>query len=543
MLTQKHLEEFSKSGIPKEIAETIFRSEDDCKKIANFLGWRGYQGPSGWLYEGIDPITGENTGIGQFKPDGGITFPNGDEAKYLTQKNEQGKGKFDACCIPIPGIDWQAVAQEDIEQLIRCVEGVKKSACSMIHTGIPTVGLSGVDMGTYGRGGTLVPTLKKLCVPGRPVEIAYDSDIIEKEGVRDAAKAFGRSLQKVGCQVQIRIWPQSLGKGLDDAITNVGVGEFNRQSKVMDFDEWLKANKKKRPPEQSVIADKMANLWKEKLAWRPDVQRWYRYGAEIEGIWSREPEELIGKLIAWELAARSIEFSAGYLSGILKLLKIHLTTKTWDEIPGFIPTKNGVINIDTLELLPHEPYRRLTWCLPYDYDEAAKCEPILQWLHEAVGGNESLVQLLRAYMGAILRGRSDLHGFIEIQGPGGSGKGTCLQLIKALVGARNTHTTKLKKLETSNFETAALHGKKLILIDDSDRYAGSVETLRSLTGGGEIPYEEKHVQHGDNSNFVCKAKVIIACNESILQITQVASKDGELMFPSQIKLQKKISAL
>src|SRR4028118_749370 len=117
MLTQKHLEEFANSGIPKEIAEDIFRSVSDSREIADFLGWQDYKGPPGWLYEGIDPITGKSTGIGQFKPDGGITFPNGDEAKYLSQKDGEGKGKFDACCVCVPGINWQEVTA-DIEQLI-----------------------------------------------------------------------------------------------------------------------------------------------------------------------------------------------------------------------------------------------------------------------------------------------------------------------------------------------------------------------------------------------------------------------------------------
>ena len=379
MLTQKHLEEFAKSGIPKEIAETIFLSVSDNRQIADFLGWRNYKGPAGWLYEGIDPLSGKPTSIGQFKPDGGIIFPNGEEAKYLTQKGSDGKGKFDTCCVNVPGINWQEVAA-NVKELIRLVEGVKKSVASMIHTNVPTIGVGGVDMATYGRGGSLTPSAEKLCVAGRTVEIAYDSDIIVKEEVRGAAIALGRSLKKVGCRVLIRTWPQSLGKGLDDAIKNVGAEEFNKQSTVQDFDEWRStfSLKKKRPPEQSVIAQKIADLWKEKLAWRPNYQKWYRYGAEIEGIWSREPEELIGKLIVLELDAEGFDFSAGYLSGVLKLLKIHLAHKSWDETPGFIPTTNGVVNINTVELLPHDPDRRLTWCLPYDYDKAARCEPILE---------------------------------------------------------------------------------------------------------------------------------------------------------------------
>ena len=505
-----HVEEFAKSGIPKEVAESIFKSVSDNQEIAEFLGWEKYFGSPGWLYVGTDPETGLPTGIGQFKPDTPLIFPDKKSAaKYLTQKRG-----WDASLVQVPGIDI-AAALKNPNTKIRLTEGMKKNVSVMWNGKVLCLSLSGVDMGFVGR--ELVPTLKKFAVEGRPIEFLFDADIIRKDSVKKALRKLGNKLCSIGCEVSVRIWDELIGKGVDDVIAAIGWEEFIGISQLLTFEEWCDSfsTKKKQPPEQSVIAQKIADLWKEKLAWRPNYQKWYRYGAEIEGIWSREPEELIGKLITLELAAEGIEFSAGYLSGILKLLKIHLAAKTWDETPGFIPTTNGVVNIDTLELLPHEPSRKLTWCLPYNYDKAAQCEPIIKWLIEAVSGNESMVQLLRAYLAAIIRGRSDLHGFVEIQGPGGSGKGTFLQLAKALVGSRNTHTTRLKKLENSTFETAALFGKKLILIDDSDKYVGSVEVLKSLTGGGEIPYEEKHIQQGQDNNFICKAKVLIACNEGI----------------------------
>jgi hypothetical protein len=36
-------------------------------------------GSIGWLYTGVDPETGFDTGIGQFKPDEKFAFPNGNQ--------------------------------------------------------------------------------------------------------------------------------------------------------------------------------------------------------------------------------------------------------------------------------------------------------------------------------------------------------------------------------------------------------------------------------------------------------------------------------
>ena len=530
MLTQKHLEEFAASGIPKEVAESIFRSTSDSKEIAKFLGWKAYHGPPGWLYEGIDPITGKSTGIGQFKPDGGITFPDGTKAKYLSQKGSDGKGKYDACCLPVPGINWSEVVKNTC-QLVRNAEGAKKAVASMLLTGIPTIALSGVDMATIGgRGGRLTPTLAKLATEGRPSEIAYDADLADNINVRAAATAFGRCLKKAGCLVTIRLWDKKLGKGIDDAIHNIGAEEFERQSQVLDFDEWLKPTKKskeaiansdaddepelkqRKMPPQSIVAKSIAETYQNKLAWRPTYKRWYRYGAEIDGCWSNEEEDFISRLISMELSARGLEHSASYLAGILKLMKAFLAVKGWDSAKDLLPAKNGVVNLKTLKLSPHSPKYRLTWQLPYDYDPQADCQPIKDWLLETMNGNQSYVELLRSYLHSIIHSRTDQHHFLQISGPTRSGKGTYTRLATAIVGERNTQITKLEKLE-SRFETASLMDKKLVLITDSDKYGGTVETLKALTGGDELPYEEKHLQ--SRGGFHPECKVIIACNEPI----------------------------
>jgi putative DNA primase/helicase len=401
-----------------------------------------------------------------------------------------------------------------------------------------------------GRGGQLTPTIAKLATAGRPCEIAYDADLANNINVRTAAIAFGRSLKKAGCHVTVRTWSVDLGKGIDDAIEKVGVEEFERQSEVLDFDEWLKPKKKakeaiegvdededdapkKKPPAQSIIAKAIAEAYRNTLAWRPAYKKWYRYGSELEGLWSRNDEEFISRLISLELSARGIEHSANYLAGIVKLLKAFLAIKDWDAKPGLLPAKNGVIDLTTLKLLPHSPAYKLTWQLPYNYDPVATCKPITDWLKDATKGNKSLVELLRAYLFSIIYGRTDIHRYLEILGPSGSGKSTFMKLATMLVGNRNTHITKLRKLE-GQFETAALLDKKLVLITDSDRYGGTVETLRAITGGDRVPYEEKFLQADEGFQPGCK--VIISCNEPIQAQDYIALERRRITVPFENKV-------
>ena len=260
-LTPAHIEEFAASAIPEDLARRNIRSAECPHQIAEFLNWQGYKGSPGWLFTGIDPETGLDTGIGQFKPDKKFAFPNGNLAKYLSQKHA-----YDAACLRVPCWVWRKVAQrygmalpegatiyqdslEVTNEFWRWVlgnpqlpispaEGVKKAA-SLLAQGIIGISINGVDMATIGRGGDLVPILKKFAVKGRPVEPFYDADIIEKPDVKDALIGFGAALSRAGCVITVPTWELELGKGIDDLIFNKGENWENFKN-VESYKNWLK---------------------------------------------------------------------------------------------------------------------------------------------------------------------------------------------------------------------------------------------------------------------------------------------------------------
>ncbi len=175
-------------------------------------------------------------------------------------------------------------------------------------------------------------------------------------------------------------------------------------------------------------------------------------------------------------------------------MKLDLAVRKWNESLGLLPLLNGVLDLETKKLLPHSPDNKLTWCLPYEYNILATCEPIQEWLLTMCNGDRALVQLMRAYLLGIVTGRTDWQKYLELVGPGGTGKSTLTRLATALVGQENVHTTTLKKLEKEKFETASIAGKRLVLINDSERYAGEVGKLKNLTGQDSLPYEVKFKQ-------------------------------------------------
>ena len=81
--------------------------------------------------------------------------------------------------------------------------------------------------------------------------------------------------------------------------------------------------------------------------------------------------------------------------------------------------------------------------------------------------------------------------------------------------------------------------KRLVLVTDAERYAGEVSTLKALTGGDPLRYEEKYVQ--SKNSFHPKAMVILAANEPIQSKDYTSGLQRRritVYFKNQIPLEK-----
>lgn len=265
-------------------------------------------------------------------------------------------------------------------------------------------------------------------------------------------------------------------------------------------------------PPQSELANYLSIKLND-LAFNETTENWMLYQKPVwKPLTKREALRLINGLIKREVG--ELGYSHSYLSGTSTFLEILIAAK-FENVNIGIPFKNGILTKGAL--IPHEKAHKTTWIIPYNYDPKAQCKPIIDWLTQSVAGKKDQVQLLRAYMNAILKGRVDLQRYLELIGPGGTGKGTFIRLCEMLVGSDNCHSTELKHLENNRFETANIYGKRLLIISDSQNYAGDVSILKAITGQDTLRYEEKNKQGG--LGFKSEAMLIIAANEPL------ASKD------------------
>ena len=118
---------------------------------------------------------------------------------------------------------------------------------------------------------------------------------------------------------------------------------------------------------------------------------------------------------------------------------------------------NGVLDIDTLELLPHSPYTQSLIQVNTAWDPKAKCPTIERFLGQVLP--DDCQDLIREIVGYTLMQSNRFEKAILMVGAGGNGKSTFLNLIRALLGDTNYVSKSLKSLEENRFSVVDLFGK------------------------------------------------------------------------------------
>jgi phage/plasmid-associated DNA primase len=207
-------------------------------------------------------------------------------------------------------------------------------------------------------------------------------------------------------------------------------------------------------------------------------------------------------------------YNMSLINDVMEQLRISVIFDDWYEGSDLLLFRNGVLNIRTKEFNESRRNLYITQQLPYEYDPGATCEPIVKWLKGTQEGSWERTQVLRAWLRAVLLGYSEIQKFVEIVGPGKSGKSTYANLAHALVGDENAMISSLEHLEKNRFETANLYKKKLLLFNDVERYGGSVSVLKAITGRDLIRNERKF-QASSQKPFKFNGLVMITANEPI----------------------------
>ncbi len=172
-------------------------------------------------------------------------------------------------------------------------------------------------------------------------------------------------------------------------------------------------------------------------------------------------------------------------------------TDDFDVNPMHLNVANGVVDLRTGELLPHD---RTFMCSKISknikYDPNAKCPEFMRFL-ELVHPNPIHRRYLQRLMGYTIIGEVRDQIFAVHIGKGGNGKGVFLDCCKYVMGDYVTTGQRDSFVRKSNAnripaDIASMEGMRMVLVDElNDNQKLDDGLLKEVTGGGTIKAEAK----------------------------------------------------
>lgn len=335
----------------------------------------------------------------------------------------------------------------------------------------------------------------------RQLHLCWDADVFDPQ-VLDRLKAKAIALADTGAEIRVEVLPRcpETGRALTAAETAERYGKsFLGRLPKLARNCWKEVQNGGKdfhlePDAEDTVqrSGYVVGMIGDRLVADPELsQAWLSYTGTH---WELHPhdKDIRGQVQALADAQGWVK---GREFGAFNSLFADVTRTLTRRLPlcqtGLVPLRNGLLELKTRQLLPHSPEYGNRWSLPYDYDPEATAEPIVEFLAERLGGSDRL-RLLRAWLALLLRGIRPKQ-FVELVGESDTGKSTICNLISALLGTENTVSADLQRLEDKHnrFETYRLRGKRLVIIPEAHKYSGSLEVLKSLTGGDLISAEIK----------------------------------------------------
>lgn len=164
---------------------------------------------------------------------------------------------------------------------------------------------------------------------------------------------------------------------------------------------------------------------------------------------------------------------------------------TFDRHSFLLNVENGVVDLRTGQLCPHDRNLYLSKITNVTFDEQAKCPTWLAFLDQIFLGDGELMEYMQRLIGYSLTGDISEQIMMFLVGGGSNGKSTFINTIKDLMGEYGKQAksdTFIKKKETgANNDIARLAGARFVSAiesEEGERLADSF--VKQITGGEPV---------------------------------------------------------
>ncbi|MCF2195663.1 primase-helicase zinc-binding domain-containing protein [Enterobacter hormaechei] len=257
------------------------------------------------------------------------------------------------------------------------------------------------------------------------------------------------------------------------------------------------------------------------------------------GIWKNIPAATFSRNVADLFQRLRAPFSSGKIASVVETLKLIIPQQAAParRLIGF---RNGVLDTQTGLFSPHSKSYWLRTLCDVDFTPPVEGETLethapnfWRWLDRAAGKNPQKRDVILAALFMVLANRYDWQLFLEVTGPGGSGKSILAEIATLLAGEDNATSADIDTLEDPR-KRASLIGFSLIRLPDQEKWSGDGAGLKAITGGDAVSVDPKY----QNPYSTHIPAVILAVNNNPMRFTDrsggVSRRRVIIHFPEQI---------
>ena len=214
-------------------------------------------------------------------------------------------------------------------------------------------------------------------------------------------------------------------------------------------------------------------------------------------VWNPLQDKELQREMAQIYIDAEVAYSQNAIKSAVETMKLSLPVMgvTARNLVGF---SNGVFDTRTGQFRPHSKTDWLLIASELPFSPPAEGETLAshapnfwKWLRRSVANNDRKTDRVLAALFMVLANRYDWQLFLEVTGPGGSGKSVMAEICTMLAGKANTVSASMKALEDAR-DRALVVGYSLIIMPDMTRYAGDGAGIKAITGGDKVSIDPKH---------------------------------------------------
>ncbi len=232
-----------------------------------------------------------------------------------------------------------------------------------------------------------------------------------------------------------------------------------------------------------------------------DGRRWAR---DDEGQIIRQAKRVVDSLLSTaklvndsDTLKRRVAFahksqSAARISGMLELAKtepgVPIKFDAFDRHPHLLNVSNGMIDLRTGQLVPHDRDAFSTHVLDIDFDPSATCPVFERFVADVLAHDAELIEYVQRAIGYASTGETREQCFFVLHGEGANGKSTFLNAIRSVLGSYAKHTptdTLVAKAGGASNDLARLAGTRFVTASEANADQRLADALLKQVTGDE----------------------------------------------------------